>query len=90
MRFFTLSFALAALATYVAAQGPNSFNNPPGGYMFKPGQSTDLTWSNQKGSTVTLTLRQGSGGNLEKGTIIKGELLPLHFARALELGTNES
>ena len=75
MRAFTLSFALAALAGYAAAQSGmgNSFNIPPGGYQFKPGQTTELTWSNQKGSTVTLTLRQGSNGNLDKGTVIKGQ-----------------
>ena len=84
MRFFTLSFALSALAALAAAQsGPNSFSNPPGGYQFTPGQSTDLTWGNQKGSTVTLTLRQGSNGNLDKGTVIQGKP-PLTTALAVE------
>ena len=31
MRCLSLTFALAALAAAVAAQGGNSFNNPPGG-----------------------------------------------------------
>ena len=74
MRLFALRVAFTALAALAAAQttGPNAFENPPGGYQFTPGESTDLTWSNQKGSTVTLTLRQGSNGNLDPGTVIQG------------------
>ena len=48
--------------------------------MFKPGQTTDLNWGNIKGSTVTLTLRSGANGDLDKGTVIKGEHRPTFSA----------
>ena len=71
-------FNLAAIA--VAAVGslaqsmPNSFDIPPGGYLLKAGQPTTFKWSNLAGSTVTLTLRDGSNGALNPGTLIQGML----------------
>ena len=90
-------FDLAAMAVFalgsLAQSMPNSFDIPPGGYLLKAGQPTTFKWSNLAGSTVTLTLRDGSNGALNPGTVIQGMLLssaiyhsqcPLSFLVSLE------
>jgi hypothetical protein len=68
---FSFVPVLALLASLAAAQGPNAFNIPSGGFTgFAAGKSSTLQWSNPQGSTVTLMLRQGSSTNLGSGTTI--------------------
>jgi hypothetical protein len=71
MRFnFGLILSSLALALAQDASGPNAFNVPTTGYLLHAGQPTTFTWGNIKGDTVTLSLRDGPNGDLNKGTTI--------------------
>ena len=71
---FSLALIVSTLAALASCQsGPNAFNIPPaGGYSLNAGQPTTFTWDNLSGSTVTLTLRSGSSGDLDAGSVIVG------------------
>lgn len=61
-----LYLVLAACAALAAAQTANPFNNPPGGYNFKAGTPTNLSWKPTSQGTVTLKLQ--SGGQIDPST----------------------
>ena len=65
--------ALAAFAALAAAQTANPFNNPPGGYSFKAGAPTNLSWKPTTKGTVTLKLQSGGQINPASGTTIAGK-----------------
>ncbi|RJE27577.1 hypothetical protein PHISCL_00002 [Aspergillus sclerotialis] len=66
--------ALAAFAALVAAQTANPFNNPPGGYSFKAGAPTALSWKPTTKGTVTLKLQSGGQINPASGTTIAANI----------------
>ena len=73
---FPFALVLSTFAALVAAQSndkSNAFDIPPAGFLLHAGQPQTFTWHNKAGNTVTLTLRNGPNGNLNKGTVIKSE-----------------
>lgn len=65
--------ALVAFAALVAAQNANPFNNPPGGYNFKAGAPTALSWKPTSKGTVTLKLQSGGQISPSTGKTIAGK-----------------
>ena len=61
---------LTALMTVVAADGPNAFKVPPGGYKVMGGTPNQIDWEPSSKGTVTLKLQSGSVSGPETGTII--------------------
>jgi len=71
----TLLGVVAAFAAAQTASNANAFNIPPSGnYLVHAGATTQLTWSNKQGSTVTLKLRKGSNGDLQDVSTIASHI----------------
>lgn len=65
---------LAACAALAVAQTANPFNNPPGGYTFKAGTPTALSWKPTSKGTITLKLQSGGQINPASGMTIACKL----------------
>lgn len=68
-----LYLVLAAAAAFAAAQTANPFNNPAGGYHFKAGTATPLSWKPTTKGTVSLKLQSGAQFNPMSGIAIAGK-----------------
>ena len=79
MRLTIFAPLATLLAVALAADDPNPFKIPQGGYSFTAGKPTTLNWTPTTGGTVTLTLRQGASNNLDEGTVIEGQYLPHRY-----------
>ncbi|MCJ1337592.1 hypothetical protein MMC09_002874 [Bachmanniomyces sp. S44760] len=73
---FSFAIIAASLASIVTAQSSSSnpFNIPPGGYLLHAGQDQQFTWKPTTSGTVSLILRTGSNGDLDKGTTIASSI----------------
>jgi len=76
--------AISALATLAAADNPNAFNIPNGGYKFEVGEPTTLKWSPTTDGTVSLKLQSGEVSTPESGSTIACESTPSFFPRSLK------
>lgn len=65
--------AISALATLAAADNPNAFNIPKGGYHFEVGEPTTLKWNPSTDGTVSLKLQSGEVSTPESGSTIACE-----------------
>lgn len=80
----TIGSLLLVAATALAANGPNAFNVPAGGYNVQAGSSLTLSWNPTTSGTVTLQLRFGNPGALDPGSLIAGTyFLSPHFLNTL-------
>lgn len=71
MRISPLSIITCLLAAVAAQSGPTS--NPPTtppGFTATAGSSSTFTWTPTTSGTVTLTLRNGPAGDLNKGIVL--------------------
>ena len=84
---FSFAIIAASLASIVTAQSSSSnpFNIPPGGYLLHAGQDQQFTWKPTTSGTVSLILRTGSNGDLDKGTTIACKLLHARLSIAIQL-----
>ena len=79
----------AALAVLVAADYPNAFKVPAGGYNFKTGVPADLSWNPTTQGTVTLKLQWGSPTGMDTGMIIACKVVTKHtYARRILIHLN--
>lgn len=69
----TFYVALSAVATLVAADSPNPFNIPKGGYSFTVGEPTTLKWQPNSDGTVSLKLQSGEVLTPDGGSTIACE-----------------
>jgi hypothetical protein len=80
MRFLFYA-VLATLAALAAAQSANPFNIPKGGYSFKAGAPTALSWKPTTKGPVTLILQWGQKMTPSTGITIACELSwPSHLS----------
>ena len=56
-----------------ANYGPNYFITPTNGYLLYAGQPYIFKWQPTTNGTVTLTLRNGTAGDLSPGIVLAGE-----------------
>ncbi|KAI9934436.1 hypothetical protein ASPWEDRAFT_43847 [Aspergillus wentii DTO 134E9] len=66
--------SLSAFAAVVAAASSNPFNNPAGGYSFKAGSPTTITWDPTTSGTVSLKLQWGNALTPDSGSEIASEI----------------
>ena len=82
--------AISALATLAAADNPNAFNIPKGGYHFEVGEPTTLKWNPSTDGTVSLKLQSGEVSTPESGSTIACEYPPSISLRSWQLLTESS
>lgn len=74
---------IGALATLAAADNPNAFNIPKGGYQFEVGEPTTLKWNPTTDGTVSLKLQSGEVSTPESGSTIACKYPPINFSKEL-------
>lgn len=82
--------AISTFATLAAADNPNAFNIPKGGYQFEVGEPTTLKWNPTTDGTVSLKLQSGEVSTPESGSTIACEYSPSISLRSWQLLTESS